>query len=149
MMDQTWAAKRIHWRSGSAFDGTRKSGAVVAKEAPQRSASLGDTGRMADYGQSIFCVVVEMQLCDACAARSRLQAWTMRRGRKSNCSGRSPLHIPTKASSDARMRLAAGVGENCGRDKCSCPAPCPMRKRSTRAGRLQDGLENNFFCLAV
>jgi hypothetical protein len=54
---------------------TRKSGAVVAKEAPQRSASLGDTGRMAE----LFRAVTEMQRCNACAARSRPLAWSARR----------------------------------------------------------------------
>jgi hypothetical protein len=108
---------------------TRKSGAVVAKEAPQRSASLGDTGQMAE----LFRVVTEMQRCNACAARSRPPAWSARRGRKSKDRGRrtSPRKPPATSAWSA-----AGVGENCGRDKWPCTgyAPCGSDRR---AGRLQ------------
>lgn len=39
-----------------------------------------------------------------------------------------------RSVSDARMRLAAGAGENCGRDKCSCTRHAVCGRRWSQQG---------------
>jgi hypothetical protein len=65
-----------------------------------------------------------------------LARWRGARGGSEKQRWQKPSHIPTTASSNARVRSAAGVGENCGRDKWPRTGhpPCGSDRR---AGRLQ------------